>query len=92
MPEMYRDMDRSRGRMYYTDEMRTSHESPYEETKRYYTESKHKNPNDHQENVRKLQEWMDEIEADVKGLVSGMTSEERQMARQKIINLANTLQ
>ena len=37
-PEMYRDMDKENGRMYYTEPMYT--ESRYESAKRAYTESK----------------------------------------------------
>ena len=88
-PQQYRDMDMDKGRMYYTEPMHS--ESAYDMTKRHYTESKVKNPDNREENMDKLDKWMGEVQKDVKGLVGNMSPEERTMLRQKVTNLANTI-
>lgn len=106
-PELYhdmesrRDMDRdSRHRMYYTepstDGMETMNESNYEKKKRNYTETKelhHANtPEDKKKNMESLESYMVELSKDVSGMMSDMTPEEKELAKRKLMALANKIQ
>lgn len=92
-PEMYRDMDKENGRMYYTEPMRT--ESRYESAKRAYTESKelHKGnePQDKEAKMRELEKYMKEMSDDLLNLMKGMSQEEMNMAKSKLSVLVSKM-
>ena len=95
--ERMRDLDRARGRMYYTepDTMRSDRDARegragmmrkgYMETKEMHKGS---TPQDKEANMRSLEEYLKELSEDLTGLLSEMTPEERQMAKTKITTLA----
>ena len=92
-PEMYRDMDKENGRMYYTEPMYT--ESRYESAKRAYTESKelHKGnePHDKEAKMRELEKYMKEMSDDLLNLMKGMSQEEMNMAKSKLSVLVSKM-
>ena len=92
-PEMYRDMDKENGRMYYTEPMHT--ESRYESAKRAYTESKelHKgnDPQDKEAKMRELEKYMKEMSDDLLNLMKGMSQEEMNMAKSKLSVLVSKM-
>ena len=92
-PEMYRDMDKENGRMYYTEPMHT--ESRYESAKRAYTESKelHKKnePQNKETKMRKLEKYMKEMSHDLLNLMKGMSQEEMNMAKSKLSVLVSKM-
>ena len=92
-PEMYRDMDKENGRMYYTEPMNT--ESRYESAKRAYTESKelHKGnePQDKEAKMRELEKYMKEMSDDLLNLMKGMSQEEMNMAKSKLSVLVSKM-
>lgn len=92
-PEMYRDMDKENGRMYYTEPMYT--ESRYEIAKRAYTESKelHKGnePQDKEAKMRELEKYMKEMSDDLLNLMKGMSQEEMNMAKSKLSVLVSKM-
>ena len=92
-PEMYRDMDKENGRMYYTEPMYT--ESRYESAKRAYTESKelHKgnDPQDKEAKMRELEKYMKEMSDDMLNLMKGMSQEEMNMAKSKLSVLVSKM-
>ena len=92
-PEMYRDMDKENGRMYYTEPMYT--ESRYESAKRAYTESKelHKgnDPQDKEAKRRELEKYMKEMSDDLLNLMKGMSQEEMNMAKSKLSVLVSKM-
>ena len=92
-PEMYRDMDKGNGRMYYTEPMHT--ESRYESAKRAYTESKelHKGnePQDKEAKMRELEKYMKEMSDDLLNLMKGMSQEEMNMAKSKLSVLVSKM-
>ena len=92
-PEMYRDMDKENGRMYYTEPMHT--ESRYESAKRAYTESKelHKGnePQDKEAKMRELEKYMKEMSDDLLNLMKGMSQEEMNMAKSKLSVLVSKM-
>ena len=99
-PRYYRDMDRSDGRMYYTDtgDMNRSgnSESSYDRAKRMYTETK----NTHRDNsteskqakMRDLEQYMKELAEDVTQLLTDMTSEEKALIRNRMQVLMQKIQ
>ena len=99
-PEMYRDMenrrdmDRSNGKMYYSEPM-SNMESSYDRAKRNYTETKdlHRNntQQDKEAKMRSLEEYFREISSDITGLVADMTPEEKTMLKAKVSALATKL-
>ena len=92
-PEMYRDMDKGNGRMYYTEPIYT--ESRYESAKRAYTESKelHKGnePQDKEAKMRELEKYMKEMSDDLLNLMKGMSQEEMNMAKSKLSVLVSKM-
>ena len=92
-PEMYRDIDKENGRMYYTEPMHT--ESRYESAKRAYTESKelHKGnePQDKEAKMRELEKYMKEMSDDLLNLMKGMSQEEMNMAKSKLSVLVSKM-
>ena len=99
--EHYRDMDSSRGRMYYTDsnnmgEMngreannREYQESRYDRARRGYEESKQMNPG--MDNMSAMEQILDTFEDDIKELKPKMTQNEKNIARNKLANMSNML-
>lgn len=89
--EHYRDMDESRGRMYYTDSnhMGNYSESRYDRAKRGFEESKQLNPN--KDNMKSMEQMFDAFEEDVMELQPKMTPNEKSIARNKLSNMSNML-
>lgn len=121
-PEMYRDMDRDYGKMYYTEP--TSNPSGnynslnmannpsattskmyggnsgmsmsrYDSARRNYEESKeiHKSnaPEDKKAKAIDLEKILNVVHGDIMEFLPDMTSEERTMTKQKLINISNSL-
>ena len=100
MMEEYRDMDTSRGRMYYTDSnfrgynatsngMGYDSGSRYERAKRGYEESKQMNPTS--DNMLEMEEIFKTLEEDIKELKPKMTTNEKSVARNKLSSMSNML-
>lgn len=100
--EQYRDMDVSRGRMYYTDSnnvggmsnrsaynSRENQESRYDRARRGYEEAKQMNPDT--DNMREIEQLFDAFEYDIKELKPNMTQNERTVARNKLTNVMNAM-
>ncbi len=107
-PEMYRemehdrDMDRSSGRMYYTEPkmssdggMRDRREGKSGMSRRSYMESKelHKGntPEDKDAKMHDLERYMKELSEDMTELISDMTPEERTMTKSKLSTLVSKM-
>ena len=93
-PEMYRDWDTDRdmdrekhGRMYYTEPKSYSR---YDMARRGYTEARdtHK---DKDTKMHELESYMTELGKDVSDLISGMSPEERTLAKSKLATLINKM-
>ena len=93
-PEMYhdwdpdRDMDRDKhGRMYYTEPKSSSR---YDMARRGYTDARdtHK---DKDTKMHELESYMTELGKDVSDLISGMSPEERTLAKSKLATLINKM-
>ena len=102
MPEMRdsmehdRDMDRTHGRMYYTEPVKVNmSESNYDKAKRHYTESKelHKanTTEDKEQKMKSLDGYMEELSRDVTELSHDMTAEERTMLKSTLSNLVSKM-
>lgn len=102
MPEMRdsmehdRDMDRTHGRMYYTEPVKVNmSESNYDKAKRHYTESKelHKanTTEDKEQKMKSLDGYMKELSRDVTELSHDMTAEERTMLKSTLSNLVSKM-
>lgn len=90
--EHYRDMDRTSGRMYYTDPdymNREYSESRYDRARRGYEELKQMNPGT--DNVHAMEELFEVFEEDMRKLNPKMTPNEKTMARNKLTNISNML-
>lgn len=99
-PRYYRDMDRSDGRMYYTEtgDMNRSgnSESSYDRAKRMYTETK----NTHRDNsteskqakMRELEQYTKELAEDVTQLLTDMTQEEKALLKSRMQVLMQKIQ
>lgn len=107
-PEMYRemehdrDMDRSSGRMYYTEPkmtpdggMRDRREGKSGMSRRSYMESKelHKGntPEDKDAKMHDLERYMKDLSEDMAELISDMTPEERTMTKSKLSTLVSKM-
>ena len=91
--EQYRDMDRSSGRMYYTEPYMGSDygshmESRYDMAKRNYTESKElhrgNTVEDKEHKMKELEKYMREIGSDIAEVISDASSEEKALLKQKL--------
>lgn len=93
-PEYYRDLDRSEGRLYYTEPI--TMESRYDKAKRMYTESKdmHKanTTDDKQAKMKDLEHYMKELSEDVTELIVDMTPEEKAVMKNKMQVLMQKIQ
>ena len=92
-PEYYRDLDRSEGRLYYTEPITT--ESRYDKAKRGYEESKmtHKEntPEHKQAKLKELEMYLKELSEDVTQLIADATPEERTMVKNKMQTLTQKI-
>lgn len=94
--EYMRDMDKSGGKMYYSEPI-ASHvsESNYDRAKRHYTETKemHKGASteDKEHKMKALDMYIRELSGDISELLNDMTPDERNLLRTKMSNLASKL-
>lgn len=103
-PMYYRDMDMNEGKMYYTESsemnsMRGSNssgmngrgysESGYERARRGYEEAKMADPNT--DYTEEMKEMFRNLEEEMKELKPHMTATEKNTARNKLTNIANTM-
>lgn len=94
--EYMRDMDKSQGKMYYSEPI-ASHvsESNYDRAKRHYTETKemHKGASteDKEHKMKALDMYIRELSGDISELLNDMTPDERNLLRTKMSNLASKL-
>ena len=97
-----RDMDRSLGRMYFTEPVSGAtpsdmvmSESEYDKAKRHYTETKemHKanTPEDKEHKMKALDGYIKELGGDITQLIGDMTAEERNLMRTKLSTLVSKL-
>lgn len=94
--EYMRDMDKSRGKMYYSEPIAPHvSESNYDRAKRNYTEAKemHKNntPEDKEHKMKALDGYIKELGGDITQLIGDMTAEERNLMRTKLSTLVSKL-
>lgn len=91
--EEYRDMDRQKGLMHYTEPnmMNGGTNSRYDSAKKNYTESKMANPNDSQGNLKAIETLSNIIKDDVKELLPMMNATEKTMLKQKMTNVINEI-
>lgn len=99
-PEMYRDMDRDMGRMYYTEptmntSMRDSREGRSGMSRRAYMENKelHKSntQQDKEAKVRDLNTYMTELANDMTEIINDATPEEKTVLRNKLSALVTKI-
>ena len=92
-PEYYRDLDRSEGRLYYTEPITTGKTHDTREgrsgmSRRSYMETKemHKSntPEDKQQKMKELEKYMGELSTDITEMISDASSEERNLLKQKL--------
>lgn len=92
-PEYYRDMDREKGRLYFSEPV--TMESRYDKAKRGYEESKmtHKEntPESKQAKMKDLEIYLKELSEDVTQLLADATPEERSMVKNKMQVLTQKL-
>lgn len=94
--EYMRDMDKSRGKMYYSEPVAPHvSESNYDRAKRHYTETKemHKGASteDKEHKMKALDMYIRELSGDISELLNDMTPDERNLLRTKMSNLASKL-
>lgn len=94
--EYMRDMDKSRGKMYYSEPIAPHvSESNYDKAKRHYTETKemHKGASteDKEHKMKALDMYIRELSGDISELLNDMTPDERNLLRTKMSNLASKL-
>lgn len=94
--EYMRDMDKSRGKMYYSEPIAPHvSESNYDRAKRNYTETKemHKSntPEDKEHKMKALDGYIKELGGDITQLIGDMTAEERNLMRTKLSTLVSKL-
>lgn len=98
-PEYYRDMDRNWGKLYYTETPGThelnNYTRDYREgrspmSRKMYMESKelHKDKNTQ---MRELEKYMSELSGDLTEIIEDATPEEKQILKQKMMNLMNLI-
>jgi hypothetical protein len=94
--EYMRDMDKSRGKMYYSEPIAPHvSESNYDRAKRHYTETKemHKGASteDKEHKMKALDMYIRELSGDISELLNDMTAEERNLMRTKLSTLVSKL-
>lgn len=92
----YNDSNYEYDKMYYTDSRNTGTSmSGYDTARRNYTETRdaHKGntADDKEAKMRELEKYLNEMSADITGLVSNMSEEEKNLARNKISVLATKI-
>lgn len=97
-PEMYRDMDKSYGRMYFTEPVTMDSgkmESRYDTAKRHYTETRdmhrENTKEDKEHKMKALDEYIKELAGDITGMIDGMTAEEKALAKSKLSTLVSKM-
>ena len=99
-PEYYRDLDRSEGRLYYTepitmDKTHDAREGRSGMMRRSYMETKemHKanTPEDKQQKMKELEKYMGELSTDITEMISDASPEERNLLKQKLQVLTQKL-
>lgn len=102
-PEYYRDLDRSKGRMYYTEmgnnkdmSARDVREGKSWAGRRSYMETKElhraNTPEDKQKKMRDLEEYAKELTEDIVEMVADMSAEEKNLLRAKMQTLTQKIQ
>ncbi len=96
-----RDVDRTSGRMYYSEPIEKTEkiiekpESEYDKAKRHYTETKelHKGntPEDKESKMKSLDGYIKELSGDITQLIGDMTAEERGLMKTKLSTLVSKL-
>ena len=94
--EYMRDMDKSQGKMYYSEPIAPHvSESNYDRAKRHYTETKeiHKNntPEDKEHKMKSLDSYTKELASDITGMVADMSAEEKNLLRTKLSTLVSKI-
>lgn len=94
--EYMRDMDKDRGKMYYSEPIAPHvSESNYDRAKRHYTETKemHKGASteDKEHKMKALDMYIRELSGDISELLNDMTPDERNLLRTKMSNLVSKL-
>lgn len=96
-PEYYRDLDRSEGRLYYTEPitMEKTHDAregrsgmsrrAYMETKEMHKEN---TPEDKQQKMKELEKYMGELSSDITEMISDASAEEKSLLKAKLQTLA----
>ena len=96
-PEYYRDLDRSEGRLYYTEPITTGKTHDTREgrsgmSRRSYMETKemHKanTPEDKQQKMKELEKYMGELSTDITEMISDASAEEKSLLKTKLQTLA----
>lgn len=99
-PEYYRDLDRSEGRLYYTEPIRAEKTHDAREgrsgmMRRSYMETKemHKSntPEDKQQKMKSLEAYTKELAEDVTEMITDMSAEERALLKNKMQVLVQKL-
>lgn len=97
-PEMYRDMDKSYGRMYFTEPVTMDSgktESRYDAAKRHYTETRdmhrENTKEDKEHKMKALDEYIKELAGDITDMIDGMTAEEKALAKSKLSTLVTKM-
>lgn len=92
-PEYYRDLDRSEGRLYYTEPITTGKTHDTREgrsgmSRRSYMKTKemHKSntPEDKQQKMKELEKYMGELSTDITEMISDASPEEKNLLKQKL--------
>ena len=94
--EYMRDMDKSRGKMYYSEPIAPHvSESNYDRAKRHYTKTmemhKGASTEDKEHKMKALDMYIRELSGDISELLNDMTPDERNLLRTKMSNLASKL-
>lgn len=90
-PEYYRDMDRQKGKMYYTETLNhDTREGKSGQMRKYYMESKEMGK-DKGEKMKSLEEYMKSIAEDITEAIEGASPEERSMTKQKLQMIAQKM-
>lgn len=99
-PEYYRDLDRSEGRLYYTEPITTGKTHDAREgrsgmSRRSYMETKemHKSntPEDKQQKMKELEKYMGELSGDITEMISDASAEEKSLLKTKLQTLVQKI-
>lgn len=107
-PEYWRDLDRSKGRLYFSEPitigtergtmsgMRDSREGRSGQSRRSYMETKemHRSntPEDKQHKMKELEKYMGELSGDITEMIADASNEEKTMLKSKLQTLAQKIQ